>query len=43
MDDEATKDAQVLLEARMGGEGGRVAMRCPECATTVVPPDSSYS
>ena len=34
--------SRVLLEARMGGEGARVAMRCPECATTVVPPDASY-
>lgn len=34
--------ARVLLEARMGGHGGRVAMSCPQCATTVVPPDATY-
>ncbi len=33
----------VVLAARAGGKGGRVAMLCPSCATIVMPPDASYS
>lgn len=34
--------AVVLLKARAGGRDARVAMRCPQCATTVIPADPSY-
>jgi hypothetical protein len=35
--------ARVILAARAGGRGGRVAMFCPSCATIVVPPDATYN
>ncbi len=34
--------ARVLLKARMGGKDARIALRCPTCVTTVVPPDTTY-
>ncbi|MGZ4532507.1 MAG: PF20097 family protein [Mycobacteriaceae bacterium] len=36
------KGARVLLKTRFSGKDPRVAMRCPSCGTTVVPPDASY-
>ena len=35
--------ARVILAARAGGKGGRVAMLCPSCATIVMPPDATYN
>jgi len=34
--------ARVVLAAPVGGRDARVAMRCPTCATVVVPPDATY-
>jgi hypothetical protein len=34
--------AAVVLAARWGGKGARVAHRCLDCATVVLPPDSTY-
>jgi hypothetical protein len=34
--------SRVLLEARVGGKGARVAMLCPSCSTVVMPPDATY-
>jgi len=36
------KGARVVLAARVGGRDARLAMRCPSCATVVVPPDATY-
>ena len=33
--------ARVILGARAGGKGGRVAMLWPSCATIVMPPDAT--
>jgi hypothetical protein len=35
--------SRVLLEARGGGKGARVAMLCPSCTTIVMPPDATYN
>ncbi len=34
--------AAVVLQARVGGKDARVAWRCSNCSTTVVPRDPSY-
>jgi hypothetical protein len=36
------KGVAVVLAARFGGKDARFAHRCPDCATVVVPPDSTY-
>ncbi len=36
------QDAVVVMEARTGGKDARVALRCPTCSTTVIPPDPAY-
>jgi hypothetical protein len=35
------EDAVVVLRARFGGRGSRVASRCESCGTLVVPPEAS--
>ncbi len=35
-------EAAVILRARAGGKDARPALRCAQCATTVIPPDPSY-
>jgi hypothetical protein len=36
------KGASLVLAARVGGQNARVAHRCLDCATVVVPPDPTY-
>lgn len=38
----APAGAKTVLRARFGGKDARRAHRCPDCSTTVIPPDTSY-